>query len=205
VRRTTANTVIAVAALFTSVLAVIVSWDEARLLRRSQEATFRPIIEIDGSIRSRPDDLAIALTLSNSGNGVAYLEGLELSFDGEVIETWPAFEEAILTDALGDVADMSWATAEGFYKPGEERTVLLLRWPETEKEEFLNYTSGEGIERFSRFNAVACFCSVFDRCWEVRMNGDDKPTDMRACRQTTDPIETLWTGYLAARREGETS
>lgn len=194
-----ANTVIAVAALFTSVLAVLVSWDEARLIRRSQEASFRPIIAIEAAIRTGAEDLAIELTVSNSGNGVAYLEGLSLRSGDEPIENWDAFAGAVLTEELAASTDMSWAAAQGFFQPGARKPVISLAWPESERDAFTAFVNGEGQERFERFDAEACFCSVFERCWTVSMHSNDRPRPVRACAVTTDPIEALWSGYLGNR------
>ncbi len=61
-----ANTVMAVAALVTSVVAVVVSWDEARLMRRSQEASFMPLMDVRATVSTAPDDLRVAIDVRNT-------------------------------------------------------------------------------------------------------------------------------------------
>ena len=197
-----ANTVIAVSALATSVVAVFIAWDEARLLRRSQAAAFMPII--DGSLAFNLDyeDMYIRLTAENVGHGVAWIEGAEMLFAGEPVQDWQGFQDTLLTPELGAKADLSWSSTRRFLPAGEKVELFTLRWredPET-RAQLTSFVTEEAFERYEQTNFSLCYCSLFDACWVKDMGSVERAEPVSNCSFTSDPTEALWTSYAESRQ-----
>ncbi|MEM9284551.1 MAG: hypothetical protein AAGA39_01595 [Pseudomonadota bacterium] len=203
-RSINANSVIAIAALVTSVAAVWVSWSEARLLRESQEASFRPIIETMITTKTSQDTLSIALALRNSGHGVAFVEDVSMSVGGQPVTDWESFYGPLFPDDLRQDVDLNWSSATGFFQPGESKGILLMHWPATPDNvaRFESFLREDASERMEALDVTTCYCSVFDQCWKREIGLTEKPTRTDECEGQGDPIEALWTSFL--RTEDDT-
>ncbi|MEE4208466.1 MAG: hypothetical protein V2I43_04270 [Parvularcula sp.] len=188
------NMVVAVAALVTSVVAVFIAWDESRLMRKSQAASFMPILETRPSFNLSSDQLSLEITIRNSGAGVAYVQSAELLFDDEPVRSYDRFFETVLRQDLKDTADFSWASMKGFLQPGESKSVIALRWPDRpETRAKLSAFFGEDIAaKTDRVRLKLCYCSVFEECWQQTELGSALPDRQRECTPSDDPSELLW-------------
>ena len=200
-----ANTVMAVSALVTSVVAVVVSWDEARLMRRSQEASFMPLMDVRATVSTAPDDLRVAIDVRNTGHGIAFVEAAEMASGEEVLSTYDAFAGAVLNEELGERADFSFTAVRGFFSPGEQRQIMRLEWDDTPENRALleAFMREEATTNYDAMRLTLCYCSVFDKCFE-RTEGEGSPAAARPepvaeCEAGGDPIEAIWDSYTAAR------
>ncbi|WOI53282.1 hypothetical protein [Parvularcula sp. LCG005] len=206
-RRINTNTVIAVAALFTSVVAVVVAWDESRLLRESQRASFMPILNIEKSVSTAPDALRIEMDIRNSGNGVAIVRSGALLLDGAPVADYDRMATATLGPDLGATADFSWTSLLGYYQPTERKEILRFKWPDTpvNRTQLETYI-GEALQDNSqRLTLQVCYCSVFEECWQVRDDAYAEPVRIKTCRSHADPIDPIWQSYTATRMKRPTS
>lgn len=193
------NTIVAVAALVTSVVAVFIAWDEGRLQRESQRASFLPLIGLEGSFSTTTDVLSVTLSATNRGHGVAFVENLTISVGGEVVHGWSDFSEALLGDELAATADFSWSNPEGYFQPGDRKELIRLNWSPELAPAFQEHIFGEGRAALDSFDAEACYCSVFGECWVSTLVGDLRPRKVDACPATENIIESLWDGFLESR------
>ncbi|MEE4212757.1 MAG: hypothetical protein V2I43_26220 [Parvularcula sp.] len=193
------NTIVAVAALVTSVVAVFIAWDEGRLQRRSMEAQFLPLVDVYTSLQTGEDGEAVSINITNKGHGVAYIKTFRLVYLGEDVTGWDGFADSILSEELAATADLSWADPVGYLQPGDQVAVIHLRWPLEVSEAFANHFQGEAIERIAQFDAEVCYCSMFSSCWVNTITGDVEPRAVSSC--PTDPklIENIWVEFLSSR------
>jgi hypothetical protein len=198
------NRVVAIAALITSVVAVFIAWDESRLLRKSQAASFMPIVETRPTFNLSTDNLLVAIAIRNSGHGVAYVEAAELVYDGEPVTSYEAFFETVLRPDLREEADFSWASMHGFLQPGETKPVISLRWPDNarNREKLSQFLNEEIAAKTEKVRLEICYCSVFGDCWMQSQLGSARPEPRRACESGgEDPSERLWqTRYASAEQ-----
>ncbi|GGY35989.1 hypothetical protein [Parvularcula lutaonensis] len=193
-KKANTNTIVAVAALVTSVVAVFIAWDEARLQRQNQAATFMPILETQPSFSLGTNDLRLGFTIRNSGHGTAFVQFAEFRYDGEPLRTYSDFARKVLTEELGRSADLSWYSMEGFLIAGESKPVLSFRWEDTEenREALSELLSTKLADRTEKTSLVLCYCSVFDECWQQASLGSAQPKRVRSCPEGDDPSEVYW-------------
>ena len=132
------NQIVALAALVTSVVAVFIAWDESRLMRRSQEASFLPIIELEGGVNLAGP--ALEFRVRNRGHGVAAMQRMMFYFGDSPLDSWEQYEAEFLTPELAQTAEMSWIPPLGYYPAGESRIVMSLDWPADMREQVRQHT-----------------------------------------------------------------
>lgn len=195
------NKIVAIAALLTSVVAVFIAWDEGRLQRRNQRASFLPLIDIRGSVSTGTDALSVSVTATNRGHGVAFIKSFEVFHGNRPITTWQELESALLTEQLARQADLSWADPEGYLQAGDGQTLLELRWPSSSLPVFRQQFFVSAETTIAAFDARACYCSVFGECWTTTLLGDVEPEPVGACPARTSIMSDLWEGFVAFQAE----
>jgi hypothetical protein len=207
-RRVDTNLVIALAALLTSVIAVWVAWDESRVQRRSQRASFMPILEVEMSLQgvTGSQTAAASVSVRNAGSGVAFVESAELRIDGDPVDSYQALAASLFSPSLAASADFSWETLRGYIGPDEVKAALVFRWPpgETVRREFEALVSGDSlVKNLERSELSLCYCSIFDECWQVTSWSVERPAPVRRCRGAEDAIERIWQSYYASRGDAD--
>jgi len=158
--------VTAAAAIVTSVLALVVSVYETRIMRSWQQASTQPIIEIQLDFELLAKPIEIDLHLKNMGQGTAYVQGMKITFDGDTIETntlgqyWPG------RSAKGQ---KKWENRayRGYLGPGDLKHPMSVTWtppPAEEGKLGLEYVQTLNAQ-FKKTEISVCYCSVFERCW----------------------------------------
>lgn len=205
-KRDDTNLVVAIAAVVTSIVAVFIAWDESRMLRRSQAASFMPIVETRATFSTAPGDLSITFEIRNTGHGVAFVEDAALYFDGEPITDYRDFSRLVLNEEIGRAADLSWAAMRGYLQAGETKDVITLEWEDTEelRDAVGSFVRHEVAAKQDGFELSLCYCSVFGDCWQRAEIDSSKPQPVDACRRERDPSEALWTSYVSTRDTEQT-
>ncbi len=202
-KRVDTNTVVAVAALLTSVVAVWVAFDESRVQRRSQRASFMPILEVEASLQGSSDAHAASASIyvRNAGTGVAFIESAELQIDGEAVDDYQTLATALFSPPLAALADLSWETLRGYIRPEETKSALVFRWPPTDaaRSLFQAYMGSDLGANVERFTLRLCYCSVFDECWRSSSGSVDRPRPVASCGEPRDAIEGIWQSYYELR------
>jgi hypothetical protein len=195
-KRPNANTVIAVAALVTSVVAVLVAWDESRMLRKSQRASFMPILEVFTTVSTAADDLRVELAVRNTGHGVARIETAQITAYGDAVESYEMLVDRVFGVELARQADFSWSSVTGFQPAGDTVGVLRFNWEDTaaNRQALRRLMEREVAATGDALILSLCYCSVFDECWKA----DDRsgpPIPVSRCKPTRSPVSTVWQTY----------
>lgn len=156
-----AEMLVAVSAVFIGVCALAVSLYETKIMREEQRASVLPIVELARSHNTRGNDEAadkwrLSLHAENVGIGPALIADFRVTVDGDPQLTWNATVRAL----LGADTPVSYvrSTINGRTIPAE-RTITMFDLSNTEIAPAL-------IAEFSRLNFMACYCSVFEECWQ---------------------------------------
>lgn len=202
-QRIDSNTVIAIAALATSAIAVWVAWDESRLQRQSQSASFMPILDVSAGV-SRAEEgftATTSLRVRNVGTGVAYLERAVLRVDDAPVNDYETLAGAMFGPQLAAEADLSWQTLQGYLQPEEAIAPLVFRWRDTEdnRRRFDEYMQTDLDSIVSGFSLELCYCSVFEQCWVTASASTKRPRPVARCEDPGDPVEAIWQSYYASR------
>jgi hypothetical protein len=158
------ESIIGICAVIVSVVAVAVAAYEARLERRWQRAAVWPHIQLDRSYyqadsNSTSDARGRTLTLNaeNVGVGPAHIRDFHVTVDGKPQATWGAMMQAL----LGTAEEIQYG----------QSTILGTILPPQRRIELLQLSSQPHSDRIygemNRLEFLACFCSVFDECWQT--------------------------------------
>jgi hypothetical protein len=171
-RRVSPAMMAAIAAGIVSACALAVSIYEAYLMREQQQAAVMPILE---AWSFYAPDVGFGLNVANKGIGPALLKSVDVSLDGEPKSSWRQIYDEVLG---GDAPSYSQSMITGnVLAPGERVTPFQFS-PESEPA-----ILWRGSERVS---LRICFCSVFDQCWEHRLDnlrsGVPRTEEIEECR-----------------------
>lgn len=205
-KRADSNTVIAIAALVTSVVAVWVAWDESRVQRASQRASFMPILQVNIGLRGTDAEhtATASLSVTNVGTGVAFIESAALRLDDAPVTDYATLASGLFTPRLAALADLSWETLRGFIQPQQTKDAIVLRWPLSDEARVLfdAYVDRALVDRLTGFSLDLCYCSLFGECWRSSSTEVSRPQPVRGCDAPGDAIESIWQSYYATRGRG---
>jgi len=177
-----AEMLIAVCAVITSAIAVFIAWDQGRVMRAQQHGLVYPVLQADGYVSADPHVREIGVRFRNSGVGPALIESVDMLEDGQRLDNLNAYR-----DDLPGGYDLSWTSMVGrAVAPGETINALRISWP------------ADGISPMEQAGTAAkwgeltmrvCYCSVFQRCWEVDGLGENSPARrVKACKRSEQDI-----------------
>jgi hypothetical protein len=144
-----------------SVLAVVVSFYQARIAEKQAHASVWPYLSIGYNVNDGSDAAGFTWTVDNNGLGPAILESVEVTVDGVPRQGW-----ADVTAAIGLVPGSLRTTSSlnGRVLPpsiNRETTIDAIHLP-TLADARLFYRARD------RIKMSICYCSVYDECWIVR-------------------------------------
>jgi hypothetical protein len=185
------ETIGSIAAIVVGVAAILVSWDQGRVMRAQQHASVLPAIQMDGHVNENAGRLAVGLRMRNNGVGPALIHDFSLEVGGQAINSWDQF-----SDLAPARAGRNWSTVTGrVLGQGESITAIELFWTEGD------VTDVDALRDFveqltTTVQADICYCSVFDRCFvsSMRPDGANLPRPVRACPPTTAWINQVRVG-----------
>lgn len=192
---------VAICALVTSMVAVLIGWDQGRVMRAQQHGAVFPILQVEGFVATEGESRRLGLRISNNGVGPALVESVRL------------FDEATdreITD-LGDFLsglpagfDVSWAGLTGrAIAPGETVRPVTITWPLAEIDDG---AIGRAAASAESWRLEVCFCSVFERCWQTRDIGAARASPVAACpRAESDVFAGLGETIIETARKQDQS
>ena len=161
---------IGICAVIVSVVAVAVAAYEARIQREWQRAAVWPYVQLGRSYyytdpNADPEAREWTLTLNaeNAGVGPAQVRDFHVTVDGKPQPTWGAAMQAL----LGTKEEIQYgeSTILGTILP-PERNIHMFQ--------YVNQPNAERLYReMDRLDFSACFCSVFDECWQTSFRKTD--------------------------------
>lgn len=161
------QTLTGVGAMLVGVAALFVAWDQGRVMRAQQHGAVVPVLQIDGFIQSTPEARNMGLRIVNHGVGPAMIERVVLVRDGVEVSDFTG-----LIELLPAGFDRSWSSINGrALAPGGEVEPVTFSWSRGDLDDNgLN----DLLDEWSHWGVVACYCSVFDRCWQSTSDNEDR-------------------------------
>ena len=179
-----AEMLVGISAVVIGLCALGVSLYETSLMREEQRAAVLPLLELGRSyfVDSERESARWRLSLhaENVGIGPAQIRDFVVTVDGKPQPSWGAAMSALLGDD-GTVVRYGQSTINGRTIP-PDRTITMFDLRDTEMTDKI-------VDQFDRLDFVACYCSVFDECWQTRYStfGTVEPVD--GCSRSADPFE----------------
>lgn len=156
-------------ALLVSVGALFVAIFEASVQRAQQRAEVWPYVEFGTSFTGE----GFAIQLVNKGAGPARVRGMDLLVDGKPVGDALSLVAAVAgpDTTIGYDVISTARISNAVLAPGEKAVAFGLRW--TEETERAFSTVGQ-------IEATLCYCSIFDECFAIELNGAAQPAECRA-------------------------
>jgi hypothetical protein len=193
---------LAVSAIFVSMCSLYLAYNSSNAMERLVHASSWPFIQIEsGNTEEDRVTPVLSFTAVNAGTGPARVHSFEVLVDGEPLEQ----PNDILVHLLQACCAEDYAAVIGdgqnpydvlgtiYTRPvsprliAPDREVLAIAWARTELNERLWYALDQARQR-GRITARACYCSVFDECWQVE--SDELPVPhANACEAAWDAGE----------------
>ncbi|MFC2951355.1 hypothetical protein ACFOOP_05415 [Marinicaulis aureus] len=187
-RMSLAQTVLAVVGFLVGLIALYAALNEADAVRKQQQASVWPHLEIAVSNNNVVDNEFTMIAVSNKGIGPARIRSVEVLLDDEPVSNWWALLGS-LVESDGDAILISNADIYGkVLAAGEE--IEIMRLDQTA----LPVTGGEakdysevlaslrGAISEGRVRMNICYCSVFDDCWLFDTTRYGDPEVVPACK-----------------------
>lgn len=200
----------AILALIISFVGIITSYATYKLEQATQEAEVLPIIEIDLGYLGRPDASGnlrqhFEVSLNNVGAGLAHVQSVMPTQNGELFADYEAFDLAIMTGRMRSWATLSEAPGTGYVRPGESLTPISFKIGGAEGD-LQAYLRGQWGVPMDGVDVDVCYCSVLDACWTVSFLNRKQPKPVRSCKigeTTEDGFQDFIDARLADRQVSE--
>ena len=172
--------IMAFAALFVSIAALLVSIYEANIMKEQQlimqsqqKASLLPYLSQNQMSSFSIDQCSFVYKVSNQGLGPALIKSTQLTFNDTLIENYLQFSEELKRVFPKDIEpSLSFMDIKSRFLPaGEELKLIEIQFDPFQGQ----------YDLFSKlvFNYEFCYCSVFDDCWLLSSDNSavelDKP------------------------------
>jgi hypothetical protein len=198
----------AILALIISFVGIITSYATYKLEQATQAAEVLPIIDIDLGYLSKIEQTSnttrryFEVSLNNVGAGLAHIQSVTPTQNGEPFADYEAFDLAVMTGRMRSWATLTEAPATGYVRPGEALTPVSFRIGGAEGD-LTAYLRGQWGKPMDGVDVSVCYCSVLDDCWRVNFLDRKQPKSVRSCRigeTTEDGFQDFIDQRIAARQ-----
>src|SRR5690242_9982615 len=175
---------VSVCALLTSAVSIFMAYQNSNAMEDLVHANSWPFVQLSSGNSESGDinDHTMIFSLNNAGTGPARIYRFEFLVDGHPVDGANLFSniaeaccqrelratiegEAQPFDAIGMVQTRRITTS--MLAASEEAPAM--RWPRTERNAAL-WNAIDRARQTGRISTHACYCSVFDECWDARSN-----------------------------------
>ena len=173
VRINVAQTVLAVAGLFTGAIALYAAVTESEAVRRQTAAAVWPYVQLMTWDSTDPGAEYFRISMTNAGVGPARIEAVRLNLEGQVATTWV---EALTRLTGGDVPRFSQMAVVGrVLSPTETVNLMETNEPKLALKLHDIVVRGAGSLEY-------CYCSIFEDCWLANISRQvTKPEPVDRC------------------------
>mgnify|MGYP003700507319 CR=1 FL=1 len=179
-KRISFETIASVVAVIVGVAAVFIAWDEARSVRKQQASSVLPVLEIRTININNEEGSVSSIMVENVGVGPAFVERADIIWNGEIIGGTEDLRQ-ILDDGSAPFGFWTARLDGEILAGGEEYNLFsatLGTSPDSNEQ-----TSVLRRKLYSNVGVVACFCSVYEDCWETTLNKRYRPERVKYCRR----------------------
>ena len=169
------QTILAVIALCTGLIALYATMTESQAIRKQTAASVWPHAQM-GMQNFDPETgkYVLKVVMSNAGVGPAKINGFRFTFNGETMKSWNDFLEKVDPDHKPKFV---YSSVRARVMTANEKAVLLtINDEDVVKRLFQNMAT-------AKFEFEYCYCSIFDDCWVAGMNDKTitKHTQVEVC------------------------
>lgn len=198
-KRVDIGLVTGVSAVIVSIMALFVSRAQMMSYQRTQKAAVMPVIDIDmGYMVDGEGKDYFEISLNNAGSGVAYIQRVKVTQNGEPFEDYAAFEDAIMTRRMRSWAKLTARPASGYLRSGE-RIVPRRYFMGAARTDLPAYLRGEWGAPVDGVDVTICYCSVFEDCWTKAFLDRKRPQPVESCGAGDVPDDDFLT-YIMQRK-----
>lgn len=177
---------VAICALVSSIIAVFVAWDQAKIMRLQQRAEVWPLLQIEQVTDADGETLSYALSIENAGVGPALIERYVVAIPGgdpAISEDLVAFSSYMMAPEMGAGRRNSRSLDDRVLRQGDGVDVFRIFWPQTDERLALML---ERVDLFTTRQAAPavvfiCYCSILEECWVESSESDSRPREVRQC------------------------
>lgn len=174
-----------VLALLVSFVGILTSRATFKMNQETQKIRVLPIIDIQMGYTKRVDEAGdtrnfFDVTFNNVGAGIAHIQSVIPSANGEALETYQAFEDTIMTRRMRSWATLTEAPSTGYLRAGDTITPSSYKMGGSPGE-LQAYLRGEWGTPLDGLDVKVCYCSVFDDCWTVNYADRKAPNPVASC------------------------
>ena len=180
-----------IVAVLVAFLSLIVARSQTLIAQDTAKAAVLPIISLEMGYENIGDrsNSAFVVRLNNVGAGLAHIQSVVPTQNGEPIETIQAFEDAIMTRRMrGNVGFPSVTPAAGYLRAGESLVPRHYRMGAAGSE-LGAYLRGQFGTPLDGLDVDVCYCSVFEDCWTVSYAKRETPKPVKSCNIRNVPVD----------------
>lgn len=151
------ETVGSITAIVVGVAALLVSFDQSRVMREEIRASIWPALQLDGFVSQEADSIVVGLSVHNAGVGPALIERVTVRHLDEVVP-----DRERLQALMPPGGDLSFQTHTGrVMAAGETSRPFELRY-----RQYDDLDTGSLLRVIEQeWAAQVCYCSTLGQCW----------------------------------------
>ena len=190
-----AEMLIAVCAVISSIAAVYIAWDQARVMRSQEKAEVWPMIQLTHQTDVDKDTSSYTFHIQNAGVGPALIDTYAVRIPGtEQTQDLHQMVRYLMPESIGEPA---WANTNingRVLRQGDELLAVRGMWDSSDEttaaiqSRIQEYVSG-GREPAEVF---VCYCSILEDCWvSTTMASNPRPYPVKSCDDIDRAVQQL--------------
>ncbi len=184
-----AEMLIAVCAVISSIAAVYIAWDQARVMRSQEKADVWPIVQLIHETSLTERGAMYEFRVENAGVGPALIDEYLIAIPGDEDDT--SFRDMVnyyidedARQRIGEPNWSDWALKGRVLRPGASLTPVGAYWEGDEdmQNEFNSEVRRIALGERANAEVFVCYCSILSDCWvSTTMASYPRPTEISSC------------------------
>ncbi len=174
-----------VSALAISLFSAIMTLQHGRAMEqmvdqnaRMVQASTWPYVTVTDSNGDERGDRLYRVALTNNGVGPAKIMALDITYKNQRMADVFDLASHVARDAGDPVRPAVMSSDTGGVIPARQSVSILTVQRPTSSVALINAFSGPAR---SKINVRACYCSLFEDCWQVSSSGRGPPSPVKTC------------------------
>lgn len=195
-----AEMLIAICAVISSIAAVYIAWDQARVMRSQEKADVWPILQLQHNTSADETGALYEFDVHNAGVGPALVEDYIIRMPGQA--DTKSFEDTIrlfmgdaLKEQFGDPAFSNQSLVGRVIRQGDRVRKVGAFWRHQEglNEAFFAVVDTLVSGQRPVAEVFVCYCSIHEDCWvSSTLEGTLRPVEVKSCKQLPKTIDQLF-------------
>jgi hypothetical protein len=180
-----AEMLIAVCAVISSIAAVYIAWDQARVMRSQEKADVWPMIQLTHQTNVEAGETSYTFDIKNAGVGPALIDDYIIMVPGEGwTKDFKSMVRYLLPESIGEPGWANTSLDGRVLRQGDGVMAVRGIWAPSERvrsamqERIDEYVSGER----GAAEVFVCYCSILDDCWvSTTLTSHLRPEPVKSC------------------------